>query len=156
MFGDLQILGGLYERKVNAPSHFPENSLKAMRILFALQKRQPEKLVDASRQFWTLYWHDGKSLQSDADLLEYLSPVVTKELAQQYITEYAVSPEVKEGLIAVTKALVEDEGAFGAPWFIVEREDGEKACFFGSDRMEAVAYFLKKPYLGPVPGKARL
>ncbi|KAJ3195137.1 Glutathione S-transferase kappa 1 [Dinochytrium kinnereticum] len=150
---DLPNLSKLHEVPLQFPNNFPENSLRAQRILTAIQMKNADKLEEASRQLWRLYWRDGKSLQSDDDLLEYLTPVLTKELAQKFISEYSVLPDVKERLIAVTKDMVENEGAFGAPWFVVEREDGERMSFFGSDRMEAMAFFLKKPYLGAVPSR---
>ncbi|KAJ3402095.1 Glutathione S-transferase kappa 1, partial [Chytridiales sp. JEL 0842] len=54
-------------------------------------------------------------------------------------------------LSKVTKHAVEDLGAFGAPWVLVEKEDGSKMTFFGSDRFEAIAFFLGKPYYGVNP-----
>lgn len=43
------------------------------------------------------------------------------------------------------------EGAFGAPWFVVENDKGEKANFFGSDRFEVMAFFIGQKWLGPNP-----
>lgn len=49
------------------------------------------------------------------------------------------TPENKARLKSETESVVRDLGAFGLPWVLIERADGEKACFFGSDRMEAIA-----------------
>ncbi|KAI8851788.1 glutathione S-transferase kappa 1-like protein [Chytridium lagenaria] len=141
MYQDLQLLGKLHQVPIKFPANFPENSLRAQRILTAIQMKDADKLEEASRQLWRLYWRDEKSLQSEDDLVEYLSPVLSDDLARKYVYEFANSAEVKEKLLTVTKATMDNEGSFGAPW----------------DRMESIAFFLNKPYLGAVPVKeARL
>ena len=42
---------------------------------------------------------------------------------------------------AESTAIVETHGAFGFPWMVVHRSDGEVACFFGSDRFSNMAWW---------------
>jgi glutathione S-transferase kappa 1 len=51
----------------------------------------------------------------------------------------------------VTEYAVNELHSFGAPWIVVENDNGETGVFFGSDRMEVIAHFLKKPYYGVHP-----
>jgi glutathione S-transferase kappa 1 len=57
--------------------------------------------------------------------------------------------EIKELLIQVTTEAVDVFGGFGAPYIVVEEEGKETQCFWGSDRFEALAFYLGKPWYGP-------
>ncbi|KAJ3188048.1 Glutathione S-transferase kappa 1 [Irineochytrium annulatum] len=154
MAKDLTVLGGLFGCPVNFPTNFPEESLKAQRILTALKMKEPSKVAHASRQMWKLYWHDGRSIQNEADLIEYMSAVVGSQ-AEQYVKEHASSAEVKAELKRVTMEAIET-GAYGSPWMVATNDEGKTMEFFGSDRIEALAYFLGRPYSGPNPGSSKL
>jgi 2-hydroxychromene-2-carboxylate isomerase len=103
----------------------------------------------------TLYWRDDKKIGEDSELLAYLEPVLTKTKAQTYINETSNSQTIKDELSRVTKEAF-DSGAFGSPWIIVKKQDGSQMTFFGSDRMEAIAFFLGKPYHGVNPNPAKI
>lgn len=88
------------------------------------------------------------------------------------LLEKAASKEMKGKLNSEAVKLVEEGGAFGAPWIVTER-DGKSANWFGSDRTEVslkvqfelqrdshpdsylpasqqIAAWLGKPYRGPM------
>jgi 2-hydroxychromene-2-carboxylate isomerase len=60
---------------------------------------------------------------------------------------------VKRLLTARTDAAIA-EGAFGAPTIVVHQPGGRKDMFFGSDRLELIAFTIKKPWHGPNPSPA--
>ncbi|KAJ3303133.1 hypothetical protein HDU76_005396, partial [Blyttiomyces sp. JEL0837] len=151
---ELTYLSKLHNVELNFPNNFPENSIKAMRVLTALRLKEPQYVESASRAFWHIYWRDQKSFQNDDDLIQYLTPILQKEKATAYVKQASQLPAVKEELTKVTTYAVEELGAFGAPWILIEMPDGSSHSFFGSDRMECVADVLGKKYLGlnPVVG----
>lgn len=75
-----------------------------------------------------------------------LSPSDAKDML-----DLASSNSIKSQLTKNTTTAVETFGAFGAPWLVAHKDDGTEECFFGSDRFEALAYFMGKPWYGPVP-----
>ena len=61
---------------------------------------------------------------------------------------------IKETLMATTTEAVEKYGAFGAPWIVAHVPGKNPEPFWGSDRLEALAFYLGKPWLGPVPAES--
>lgn len=57
------------------------------------------------------------------------------------------APENKEGVKTDAEKLAKEEGLFGMPWIIMEKEDGTKESFFGSDRMMSIAWWSVAPLL---------
>ncbi|KAJ3136990.1 Farnesyl pyrophosphate synthetase [Physocladia obscura] len=152
MMKEIQLLKQMYDIDVGNPANFPSISMLAQRILFALKVQNSEKLEDVARAFWKLYWRDEKDIESKKDLYEYLAPIVTSEAANRLINVDSQNDKIKKGLINVTNSLVKEHGAFGLPWFIVKRaSDGAEMTFFGSDKFEAIAWFLGEKYEGPCP-----
>ncbi|KAI9341534.1 glutathione S-transferase kappa 1-like protein [Zopfochytrium polystomum] len=157
MSQDLPNLSKLYKVDLNFPVNFPEVSLKCQRILTAVRLEQPDKLEDASRSLWHLYWRDQQSMQDDANLLRYLAPIVGEPKAREYIAVRCNDKAIKDELMRVTTFAVESLGAFGAPLMVVEPAGGaggneeRSSVVFGSDRFEVIAEMLGKPYLGAVP-----
>ncbi|KAJ3020980.1 UNVERIFIED_CONTAM: Glutathione S-transferase kappa 1 [Siphonaria sp. JEL0065] len=152
MLKELQFLKNVYDIDIGYPAEFPQLTLHAQRILTALRLEKSDKLEAASKAFWKLYWHDEKSITSPTDLFAYLSPIVGPDHAKRLIEKDSQSPTVKSALIEATKEAVEKYGAFGAPWFVVERAlDKQQMTFFGSDKLETIAWFLSQKYEGPCP-----
>ncbi|KAJ3072536.1 hypothetical protein HDU98_003422 [Podochytrium sp. JEL0797] len=149
---EIRMYKTMYDVDVGYPKEFPQLTLHAQRILTALRLQKSDKLEAASRAFWKLYWHDKKSIVSLDDLFAYLSPIVGPAAAKKLIEVDSLTPEVKKALIDVTVEAVKVHGAFGAPWIVVERgSDGKVMTFFGSDKVEAIAWFLGEKYEGPCP-----
>jgi len=74
----------------------------------------------------------GGPIASFADMIP------TSTLARAKVTEYVQASESADNKAALKReaeALVAD-GAFGFPWIVVDREDGVRHTFFGSDRFE--------------------
>ncbi|KAJ8330642.1 hypothetical protein QVD99_005654 [Batrachochytrium dendrobatidis] len=153
MYKDLVRNGKLYNVPLTAiPSKFPDNSLKAQRILTAVKLYEPSKLISASRAIWQCYWRDGMNLSDEDNLVKYLTPVLGST-TPLFVSKHASDLHVKKLLTDNTQAATH-EGAFGAPWIIVEHQNNgvsTRDSFFGSDRIEQIALLLKKPYYGPQP-----
>ncbi|CEQ38645.1 SPOSA6832_00095, partial [Sporobolomyces salmonicolor] len=146
------------------PSTFPVNTMHCMRFLRAIEHKAPEKLEQATDLFLQLIWNpsEGRSAD-DATKPESLAQAVRSsslfsEREVDTLLAYANSAENKDRLKQDATTLVEEGGAFGFPWMVVEREDGLKRSFFGSDRFEVMAFWLGKEWSGPLAqsGRARL
>ncbi|KAJ3289088.1 hypothetical protein HDU79_004327 [Rhizoclosmatium sp. JEL0117] len=151
MLKEIKFLKRMYDIDIGYPKDFPQLTLHAQRILTALRLQKSDKLEAASKAFWKLYWRDEKSITSKEDLFAYLAPIVGKEHATKLVEVDSQTPQVKQELIRVTKEAVEVHGAFGAPWIVCEREGKEAMAFFGSDKVEAIAYYFGVKYEGPCP-----
>jgi 2-hydroxychromene-2-carboxylate isomerase len=62
-------------------------------------------------------------------LLENFTPSQADE-----IIAAAGTSEYKQKLADITKIVVEEQGAFGCPWYWVTNKEGKGEPFFGSDR----------------------
>jgi len=71
--------------------------------------------------------------------------VLTSSQFDRYIAA-SQSKEVKDALMAVTTKAVMEYGAFGAPWMVCFKADAQWQAFFGSDRLEQMAYYLNARY----------
>jgi glutathione S-transferase kappa 1 len=134
------------------PKSFPANSLFAQRILTALKLDHPEYLKSASLALWKAYWQEDRDLEAST-IEEYLKPILKEKFGS--VVEQASTERIKNELSKQTKHVTEVEGAFGAPWFVIEK-DGKKTKFFGSDRFEAMAHWAGFPYQGPNPNSSKL
>ncbi|CAN5664754.1 hypothetical protein BH09MYX1_BH09MYX1_16750 [soil metagenome] len=111
-------------------SHFPVNTVKAMRCYLALDGA--EKKAEFRRRAFTAAWADDKNLADDAVLRDLLGAGADAILAKTQ------DPAIKEELITRTKK-AKDIGAFGAPTWVV---DG-KELFWGQDRLVLVERALR-------------
>lgn len=66
---------------------------------------------------------------TQTNLLQNFTPEETEK-----ILAGANAPEYKAKLMTVTKKVVEEQGAFGCPWYWVTNAEGKGEPFFGSDR----------------------
>jgi glutathione S-transferase kappa 1 len=150
MLQDLKLASELFNvKKFQTPDEFPSNSLPAMRILTVLKKDHQELLVPSSFALWEMYWNKNGKFSEDK-IKECLLPVLG-DLYDDVLMR-SKSEENKQELIQTTKNAVK-AGAFGAPWIVAEKitPEGKKLThsFFGSDRLEALAFFLDQHWLGP-------
>lgn len=150
MMQDLKLASDLFNvKKFRNPEEFPSNSLPAMRILTVLKKGYLDLLVPSSFALWEMYWNQNGKFSEDK-IKECLLPLFG-DLYDDIITR-SKSPENKQELVQTTQAAIKS-GAFGAPWIVAEKitSEGNKLAhsFFGSDRLEALAFFLDQPWLGP-------
>jgi len=125
---DLQDWAGFYGLKINWPSVFPVNSVKAMRACLVLEPRHC--LPAWSRAVFEAYWRDGLDISQDSVIEEVANRIgVDPALVLSGIAE----PAIKEKLKANTQEMI-DRGGFGSPTFFVNRDD----MYFGNDRLPLV------------------
>ncbi|GAA5909353.1 hypothetical protein JCM6882_000961 [Rhodosporidiobolus microsporus] len=153
---DLPLASEFYGVQYKFPSTFPLSTIQAMRLLRAVEEKygQGEVLDKAVDGFYAAVWQPSPSLPAvEALKPENLPKVASTCLPKSDIDELlqlASSNGIKEKLKSESAAVVE-EGAFGFPWIVVERDDGQKRSFFGSDRFEQMAFWLGKEWKGPIP-----
>ncbi len=107
------------------PSRFPTNSLKALRVYFALAEEHRASYRDA---VFRACWADDRDITDEAVLAE----CVGDEARARDAFARATSDDVKSALRASTDAAV-GYGVFGVPAFRVGDE-----LFWGQDRLELV------------------
>ncbi|GAA5841743.1 hypothetical protein JCM11251_007071, partial [Rhodosporidiobolus azoricus] len=156
---DLPLAADFMDVPYTFPSTFPLNTIHAMRVLRAVEEKygQGEVLDKATEGFFNAIWRPSPSGLSAVEALQpsNLPSVASAFLPKSDIDELmqmATSNVIKDKLKDESGQLVK-EGAFGFPWIIVERDDGQKRSFFGSDRFEQLAFWLGKEWKGPVPQK---
>eukprot|EP01006_Ploeotia_vitrea_P019770 TRINITY_DN52011_c0_g1_i1.p1 TRINITY_DN52011_c0_g1~~TRINITY_DN52011_c0_g1_i1.p1 ORF type:complete len:241 (-),score=13.01 TRINITY_DN52011_c0_g1_i1:52-747(-) len=128
-------------------------SLGFMRVVTAAyysngtdQPRTPEIGDAVARAFWNAIWKRVENV-TDADV-----PKILEEAGVQSPTtliEMAKTKPIKELLKANTDHCVKNN-AFGAPFIEATNAVGKTQYFFGSDRLEVLAFFLGVPYSGPL------
>lgn len=135
------------------PDKFPVNTIACMRFLRVLQdKESPETLEAATDCFYRAIWSQSAQA-SEAIKAENFGSILSSILAADRIKEYvelSQTPAYKD-LVKNDAATLVDQGAFGFPWIIAQRNDGKTMPFFGSDRFELIAYFLGLKWQGPFP-----
>ncbi|CAO1633941.1 unnamed protein product [Sympodiomycopsis kandeliae] len=158
MWTDMRRAEKFYGVKLNQPKDFPFNSMPLQCALRTLKHSHPELLSSATTYFYKLVWESSK----DTGLTVLTPEGITKEFQNwnqlnssdlTKVLETAFSKDARKTLNDEAIKLVEDGGAFGAPWIVTERNvNGKKeTCnWFGSDRTEQIAAWLGKPYKGPL------
>lgn len=110
-------------------SHFPINTVKALRCYLALPE---EKRGEFRKKAFAAAWAEDRNLADDAVLKELLGTDADAVLAKTQ------DPAIKEALIAQT-AKAKEIGAFGAPTWVVDGKD----LYWGQDRIVLVERALK-------------
>ncbi|ORY79807.1 hypothetical protein BCR37DRAFT_381249 [Protomyces lactucae-debilis] len=132
--------------KFEMPPHFPYNSLKHQRILTCLKAGEQDKdFLNCAGALWRAAWTEHKDMASDQVILDALSSVIPEDRARKYMQQ-STEAAWKDKLIVPTKKILE-QGAFGMPWFEVEKH-GKTEYWFGNDRYEQIAAFLGVPWRG--------
>ena len=134
MLRDLARFAERYGVPMRFNPHFPINTLTLMRLLVALQLRQPERFDDALQALFRAIWVDGVNL---GDPLKVADVLVTAGFDAAELQAQAAEPAVKDALKATTDEAIR-RGVFGAPTCFVGNE-----MFFGQDRLDFVRAALK-------------
>jgi 2-hydroxychromene-2-carboxylate isomerase len=121
---DMDAWAAYYAVPFRFPSHFPQNSLKALRAYLALDEASKK---DFRERVFRAIWAEDRDIAEDATLRDALGQKADEVLSR------AQSAEVKGALIAATDR-ARDAGVFGAPTWIV---DGRE-LFWGQDRIPLV------------------
>jgi len=109
------------------PTHFPTNSLKAMRCYIALDDAHRGAYREAT---FKAYWAEDQDITDDAVLRRAIRAAGADADA---VLARSSSPEVKASLVDATERAAA-AGVFGAPTWVV---DGEH-LFWGQDRVPLV------------------
>ncbi|RMG11854.1 MAG: 2-hydroxychromene-2-carboxylate isomerase [Deltaproteobacteria bacterium] len=122
---DLERWARRYEIPFRWPSHFPMNTVRALRLTLLAPEAKRAALV---RGLFTAYWAADRDLSDEAVLREVLGEAGLPEALLGETSQ----PEVKASLFEQGRRAVE-RGVCGAPFFFV---DGRP--FWGQDRMHFV------------------
>jgi 2-hydroxychromene-2-carboxylate isomerase len=132
--------------KFETPPSFPYNSMKHQRILVAVKAGETDKnFLNCAAAFWRTGWTEHKDMHSDEVILGALTSVIPEDRARKYMQQ-ATEQQWKDKLVVNTKKIMK-QGAFGMPWFEVEK-DGKTEYWFGNDRYEQITRFLQVPWHG--------
>jgi len=132
---------------IRTPEFFPILSILPQRAMWYIKDHYPnDKFETAFIALFPALWIPPQSDLSKvenfrAHLLQNFTPQETES-----IIAGANSPEYKEKLTAITKKVVEEQGAFGCPWYWVTNAQGKGEPFFGSDRFHFMWEFLDLPW----------
>lgn len=102
---------------------FPANSLKAMRLITALQDKYPQKMVPAVYSLYRSIWSgvtDVHSMEECTDVL--IKDKVLQREEADLLVKLVDTDVIKKKLIANTQMALK-HGAYGAPTFIVPVQD---------------------------------
>lgn len=110
------------------PTHFPSNSLLALRTYLALPE---DRRLDFCLRTFAAYWAEDRDIRDPAVLASLVGPDGEAVLARTQ------SPEVKDALKKATEEAVA-KGVFGAPTFVVD----DNELFWGQDRLGLVEIAL--------------
>ena len=108
---------------------FPINTMTMMRMLLAVQLREPQQFDALLRVLFEGIWLNNQNLGDEQVLGQVLTEAgfdVSKLLA------YTAQPEIKGALKKATELAVE-RGVFGAPTCFVDDQ-----MFFGQDRLDFI------------------
>ena len=127
MMKDLSLLGKLHHINFSIPSFFPANTIQAQRVLTALYlEGEGERLEQLARVLWKSYWGGGDKNIADAEVLREIVYEWCQDREEtERLMKRSSDAEVKKALLNNTKEAI-DEGAFGAPWIVIDGEGGEK------------------------------
>lgn len=134
MIRDLARFAERYGVPMRFNPHFPINTLTLMRLLVALQLRQPERFDDALQALFRAIWVDAVNMGDPARVAAVL---LAAGFDAAQLQAQAADPAVKEALKSTTEEAVR-RGVFGAPTCFVGGE-----MFFGQDRLDFVRAALK-------------
>jgi glutathione S-transferase kappa 1 len=131
------------------PSVFPRNTLNTMRFLTVLRQFGNTELYEFTiKNLFEAYWVNDLAV-NEMEVISYIfSSTVKKNFTNissediKSLLRRVSSEETKQLLTKTTEDLVNNKGAFGAPWIVANKGEEEDECFFGSDRIENVLNYL--------------
>lgn len=132
---------------LSLPSKFPISTMVALRVLTYFEmKKDFQSMRKLTQSFWTAYWINNKDISCEDVLIEEMEKAgLSPEQSRNIIHEQIEKDEIKN-LLKVNTDHAINNGAFGAPFFIVTTADGTQDTFFGSDRFHHIAMFLNEEF----------
>jgi 2-hydroxychromene-2-carboxylate isomerase len=132
MFKDLERWAEFYGVRFKFSSHFPANTIKAMRLVLVAEEHGKEEPVTVG--LFRAMWAEDRDLNDPVVLSDILEKAGLDPVAALAAIE---TQPIKDRLRAYTDAAI-SKGAFGAPAMIVGDE-----LFWGNDRLHFVERALK-------------
>jgi len=131
---------------IQTPDFFPILSVLPQRAMIYIKDHYKDKFETT---FYSLYHALWVPPQSDLSKPANLHALLQKNFSSVQANEIiagAGTPQYKQKLIDITKKVVEEQGAFGCPWYWVTNKEGKGEPFFGSDRFHFMWDFLGLPW----------
>ncbi|SCV68062.1 BQ2448_183 [Microbotryum intermedium] len=152
---DLPLASEYLQLPFEFPDNFPVNTMAVARFLRQVEEASPDRLRATTDIFFNAIWGATKVQPASASAKpetwrKLLPSSLFDDQELQELVKQSMGTENKDRVKAEAAALVGD-GAFGFPWIVAEREDGQTRPFFGSDRFEIMAFWLGKKWSGPCP-----
>lgn len=118
--------------------NFPAPTFRAQALLRIIKDQDRARFLPAVETLFESTWgHSDVPLATLDNLKDILRPLYRQEEAKlSDLIAASNSQENKARMKQEAQDLAESKGAFGVPWIIVTRHDGEEGIFFGSDRLE--------------------
>jgi len=133
--------------EIQTPDFFPILSILPQRAMIYVKDHYPNDKFETA--FYSLFAALWVPPQSDLSKPANLHTLLRKNFAPAEADEIiagAGTPEYKQKLTNITNMVVEEQGAFGCPWYWVTNEAGKGEPFFGSDRFHFMWEFLGLPW----------
>jgi len=152
MVNDLVILSRYWGFQIRAPSNFEatilkRGTLKAQRLLTAIEMNEPSALRRTARELWNRVWNRDQPVYEMDHLREVCQEVELPNYEK--LLELSTSQPVKEKLKESTDEAIAS-GAFGLPWIILKRNGEQDVKIFGSDRLHIICNMLGKEFVGKI------
>lgn len=103
-------------------------------MLYIKDKYPYEQYENIFLDLWVWLWQEHKDISKPDVLASCLFKHFSDKAEVEKIVKAGANPVYKQKLNDQTKMLVEEKGAFGAPWWWVKNKEGREEPFFGSDR----------------------
>ncbi|GAC94648.1 hypothetical protein PHSY_002221 [Pseudozyma hubeiensis SY62] len=143
-----------FDIALNQPANFPINTMHLQTFLDVLSTTSPSTLEAAVEACFAAIWVHDSPCATREDLESIFAKANYLGLGKEKVAEVldkSMQKDARSKLQEEAKKLVEEEGMFGMPSMVVERgSDGETGMWFGSDRFEQLAAWLRVPYKGPL------
>lgn len=119
---------------LSGPSFFPMLSLLPQRCMLVVKdKYDQERFETAYAELWIYVFNKHIDLANVDNMRKCLREHFDEGETEEILKLAATKP-YKDRLTSETKRIVEDYGAFGAPWIWMTNGEGKSEPLFGSDR----------------------
>lgn len=112
---DMQRASKFYGVTLDRPPSFPVNTFFAQSLLRLIQINHPEKLDDSIDAFFEAVWTKNDDITKPEILGKVIQPIFNDEQKIKSLVERAYDKQEKAALAELSKKLVTEGGAFGAP-----------------------------------------
>ncbi|KAJ9063709.1 hypothetical protein DSO57_1038113 [Entomophthora muscae] len=147
-YADLKYLPKLYDIPFKMPSKFPFDTSLLQTLLAIIKERSPSDFLPALDLLWEATFFQPE-ISNPEVIKKVFVPLTSNgklKALSEWIDEASNQKSVEKYIVESTMKLVK-EGAFGLPYFKVQKDSGSTPrYFFGSDRLENIAHYLQVPY----------